>query len=82
MDFAAGNLGFVVTKRIPVAGSLNASIQDETLDIVTHVGRLAELAKEEAKDPAALKQSKLRLVKIIESAQHGLREVEEMERSQ
>ena len=81
MQFAANHLGLIITRKIRVTGSLNASIQDETLDIVEHVGKLAEIAKKEVQsDPMSLRNGKLRLVKIIEAAQHGLSEMEEMER--
>ena len=83
LRFAADRLGLVLTRKIRVTGCLNASIQDETLDIVEHVGKLAEIAKKDVKsDPSSLRSGKLRLLKIIEAAQGGLAEIDEMEKVQ
>lgn len=42
IDFIARRSAYVIARRLPIVGTLNGSLDDETMELTAHLGRIAE----------------------------------------
>jgi hypothetical protein len=77
LTFGAERLGMVLTRKIPVRGMLDGSLDDETLDMVKHLGKLVEDARRDCKGKIRL--CKRDVMKIHEATLRALEEIRQME---
>jgi hypothetical protein len=77
LSFAAERLGMVVTRKIPVVGTLDGSLDDETLDMMKHLGKLVEDARKDGE--SKIRDCKRDLTKIHEAVLRAMEEVRQME---